>query len=282
MRNFMRRVDRFCLTHPNFGVRNLMMYVAIGNIAVFLLGMMDRSGMFVNALSFNARAVFTQGQIWRLITFIFIPGSSNLLWAAVSAYFYFFLGKALEDRWGKGKLTVYYLFGMALNILFGVVLWLAADINISLNATYLNLSLFFAFATLFPETYVLLIFIPVKIKWIAIIDAVFFLMSVLTGTFPVNLLPVVAIFNYLLFCGSWIFDYFKPRQVRQRKKTIEFKNAAREYNRRQARLPYNRKCEVCGRTDRDHPQLEFRFCSRCQGYHCFCIDHINDHIHFTE
>ena len=92
--------------------------------------------------------------------------------------------------------------------------------------------------------------------------------------------------NYLVFCGSWLFDFLRPSHARakaaQRVKTIQFKQAAKKVQQEQKAQGYTRKCDVCGRTDRDYPDLEFRYCSRCAGYHCFCIDHINSHIHFTE
>ena len=38
-------------------------------------------------------------------------------------------------------------------------------------------------------------------------------------------------------------------------------------------------CTICGKTDTSHPDLEFRYCSRCQGYHCYCQEHISNHTH---
>ena len=130
---------------------------------------------------------------------------------------------------------------------------------------------------------VLLFFIiPIKVKYLAYLDAALFVFGVITMSFPLNLLPVVAVLNYLVYCGDWLFDFFRPSHVRQRQKTVNFKREARRIQREQANKPYHYKCAVCGRTDADHPELEFRYCSRCVGYHCFCQDHINNHIHFTE
>ena len=122
----------------------------------------------------------------------------------------------------------------------------------------------------------------VKVKYLAYVDAALFVLGVVTTSFPLNLLPVVAVLNYLVYCGDWLFDLFRPSHVRQRQKTVNFKREARRIQREQANKPYHYKCAVCGRTDVDHPELEFRYCSRCVGYHCFCQDHINNHIHFTE
>ena len=160
-----------------------------------------------------------------------------------------------------------------------------------MTAHYLNLSLFFAFATLWPEQRVLLFFVlPVKMKWLAWIDAAFFAYEIISwlvmGYIGVALVPIVAMLNYLVFCGEWLFEFFRPGRVkqaaRQKARTIQFKQAAQKVQREQAAAGYTRKCAVCGRTDTDCPELEFRYCSRCAGYHCFCEEHINNHVHFTE
>ncbi|NCB74618.1 MAG: hypothetical protein EOM51_07740 [Clostridia bacterium] len=283
MKSIMRRIDRYCALHPSFGIKNLILYIIIGNAVVWLFGMMDTTNTLRSLLMFSAEAIFTQGQVWRLLTFILVPSGGSGLLFFITLYFYYFIGSTLEQYWGKGKFTIYYLCGMLFNILFGIVAWLLSGKDVTVTTLYINLSMFFAFATLFPETRVLLFFIiPVKIKWLAYFDAALFLYAVITTSFPANLLPIVAILNYLLFCGGWLFDFIRPARFEQKKKTIDFKKAAKKYNQEQAKKPYTRKCEVCGRTDVSDPNMEFRFCSKCGGYHCFCIDHINSHVHFKE
>ncbi len=283
MKSIMRRVDRYCALHPSFGIKNLIMYIIIGNAVVWLFGMMDTTNTLRSILAFSAEAIFTKGQVWRLLTFILVPSGGSGLLFFITLYFYYFIGNTLEQYWGKGKFTIYYLCGMLFNIVFGILAWLLTGKDVAVTTLYINLSMFFAFATLFPETRVLLFFIiPVKIKWLAYFDAALFLFAVITTSFPANLLPIVAILNYLLFCGGWLFDFIRPARFQQRQKTVDFKKAAKKYKQEQAKKPYTRKCEVCGRTDVSDPNLEFRFCSKCGGYHCFCIDHINSHVHFKE
>ena len=145
------------------------------------------------------------------------------------------------------------------------------------------MSIFMAFATLYADTTVMLLFVlPIKMKWLGILDAVYFIGMALTNPFPLNLLPVVAILNYLLFCSGYLLDFFAPTRAKQRRDTVNFKSEVRRIRYEQKNKPYSRKCSVCGRTDADYPDLEFRYCSRCAGYHCFCIDHINNHVHFKE
>ncbi len=282
MKSLMRRIDRFCITHPRFGIKNLMLYIVLGNAIVWLFGAMDRNNILVSLLCFSAEGIFTKFQIWRLVTFVLVPEQGGFF-LLLALYFYYWIGSTLENQWGAGKFTIYYLSGMVFNILYGTLLWLITGADFTISTTYINLSMFFAFATLFPDTVVLLFFIiPIKMKWLAYFDAALFLYGVLSNPFPINLLPIVAVLNYLLFCGGWLFDFLRPARVKQKKKTIDFKKAAQKYNKEQAKKPYTRKCEVCGKTDTQFPDLEFRFCSKCEGYHCFCIDHINSHVHFKE
>ena len=121
--------------------------------------------------------------------------------------------------------------------------------------------------------------IPIKIKYLAFLDAALFVVAVITTSFPLNLLPVVAVLNFFIFCGGQLWSK-RPR--RSSKNTVNFRRESQRIRRQQEQKLYNHKCAVCGRTDTDFPELEFRYCSRCQGYHCFCQDHINNHIHFTE
>lgn len=261
-----------------------MLFIIIGNAIVFLFSMMDTTGLFLQYLFFSPDKILG-GQVWRLITFVFIPPSQNLLYLALFLYFYYFIGKTLEQQWGPGRFTIFYFSGVILTVIYGFAAYfLTGSLSlILLNANYINLSLFFAFATLFPDNRVLLFFIiPIKIKWLALLDAVFFLLQIIITPFPLSLLPVVAILNYLVFCGDTLLTYMGVFRNRFSPRRINFKKAAKSSRAGFSGKTYTRKCSVCGKTDTDYPDLEFRFCSRCEGYHCFCIDHINSHVHFKE
>ena len=143
--------------------------------------------------------------------------------------------------------------------------------------------MFFSFATLFPDTQVLFMFIiPVKIKWLAYVDAAFFLYAMLMSPFPFNLLPLIAILNYFIFFGADLISSIGGGRAAYRKTTVNFNREKQKIKYEQRQKNYSHKCSVCGRTDTDFPNLEFRYCSRCAGYHCFCEEHINNHVHFTE
>ncbi|MGE4484944.1 MAG: rhomboid family intramembrane serine protease [Oscillospiraceae bacterium] len=281
MQRFNSAVDRFCYKHPRFGINNLMLYIIIGNALVYVFSKMDTTGTFVYYLYFNPELIL-QGQIWRLITFILVPTTSGLLWLALMLYFYYFIGSALERYWGAGKFTIYYLTGVIFTMLYGLISGLILKSNyMFLDASYINLSMFFTFAVLFPDTRVLLFFIfPVKIKWLAVLDAVFFVLAMIGGTFPTNFLPLVAVLNFFLFCGGNFTRYFKTLKFTNSKQSVNFRSSVHRAKYEEANKPYHHRCSVCGKTDTDYPNMEFRYCSRCTGYHCFCEEHINNHVHF--
>lgn len=281
MKSFMQRVDRFCVRHPNFGIPRLMLYVVIGNALVFVFSLMDTTHLLLSYLAFSP-ALILRGQVWRLLTFALIPNSSGL-WTLIFLYFYYYLGNTLERVWGSAKFNVYFFSGVLFTVLYGFVVYFLTGIDLRVNAHYIYLSMFLAFAANFPEQQVLLMFfIPVKMKWLAWLDGALILLGVLTDPFPLNLLPLVALLNFLLFCGG---DVFLPVRRRSRAERQTFRNFHREMEQANAKrraAPYRFRCEICGRTDLTDPTLEFRYCSRCQGYHCFCAEHINHHTHFTE
>ena len=272
-------IDRFCRKHPRFGISNLMLYIVIGNVAVYLMDLFSNS-TFSSILIFSRNAIL-RGEVWRLLTFVFVPtsggsGFSGIFFFAITLYFYYFIGSAIEQQWGSGRFTCFYLTGMLISILFGMI---AGTTDIY----YVNMSMFFALATLYPNLQFLLFFIiPVKAKWLAWLDAAMFLYeSIFVLSFPYSLLPLTAIVNYLLFFGGDLFDWLRRAlglhtRPKHNRNTVNFKKEAKRITKEQG---YLHKCAVCGRTDVSDPELEFRYCSKCAGYHCYCMDHINSHIH---
>ena len=273
-------LDRFAYKHPRLGIPRLMLYIVIGNLIVFLFDLFS-NGTFSLMLAFS-RYLILRGQVWRLITFVFVPAYSGyMLLFPLFLYFYYFIGSVLEREWGTTKFTLFYAMGVLFNIAVG---FLAGGTNMH----YVNLSMFFAFATLYPEMQFLVFFIiPVKVKWLAWLDAALFavdiLLMALEGEYFLMLLPVVAILNYFLFFYSPIKEMLgrnRRRAQHQRSQAaINFRAAQKKAKETKG---YLHKCTVCGRTDTDNPSLEFRYCSKCEGYHCYCMDHINDHVHVTQ
>ena len=276
MKNPRNWIERFCYRHPNFGIPNLIKYITIANVIFWLIGAVNPT--LLSYLSFNP-ALILRGQIWRIVTFALYPPSTGIL-AFIAFYFYYMIGSTLERYWGTAQFNIYFFTGIILTVLYGFIMYFVFRINFNLTAEYIYLSMFFSFAVLFPNMQVLLFyFIPIKIKYLAYLDAALFIYSIFTTSFPANLLPVVAVLNFLIFCGGDLFPNLFNRPSRS---TVNFRRESARIRREQQSNLYTHKCAVCGRTDADYPELEFRYCSKCAGYHCFCQDHIYNHIHFTE
>lgn len=293
MRKLNAAVDRFAYNHPRFGIPNLMKFIVFGNVLVYLLTVFAGYNA-VSFLEFNWLAI-KSGEVWRLVTFIFMPGYGSLrdaIWLFFFLYLYYMIGTTLEREWGTAKFNLYYLTGVVLTVIVGVITALVTGHNIYIaGADYVNLSMFFAFAMLYPDTrFLILYIIPVKVKWLAWLDAAVFALSVLRSLLRLDLigalLPIIALLNFFVFFWTNISDEIAYRRGRTRHQTshqtIQFKSAVRQQRKKEAEQGYRHKCSVCGRTDTDFPDLEFRYCSRCAGYHCFCQDHIANHVHFTE
>lgn len=281
MKKLNKKIDMFCYKHPRFGVPNLMLYIVVVSLAVWLLSTMDTSQSLMSLLEFSPERIF-KGEVWRLITFVFIPQSLSI-WELLFFYFYYWIGNVLEKEWGTPRFNIFLISGILLTAIYGFIIYFATGVSIPVSTYYIYLSMFFSFATLFPDVQVLFMFIiPIKIKWLAYVDALVFVYAIITTRFPFNLLPVVAILNYIVFFGYDLISSLRSNKARFNKTTVNFNREKQKIKYEQKNASYTRKCAVCGRTDTEFPNLEFRYCSRCAGYHCFCQDHINSHIHFTE
>lgn len=288
MRWIENKIDKFCIEHPHFGISNLMLYIAIGQAAVGFIDYFSSNSL--SALLFFFQPSIFRGEIWRLITFVFVPitgdfgfldfriPGTSLFMVAVSAYFYYWIGSTLEREWGTARFNCFYLFGMLLNIIYGLIFGIA-------SIHYVNLSMLFAFAVLFPDMQILFMMIlPMKVKWLAWIDAALFIWNIIqslrAGLWLWAFLPLVAILNFFIFFWIEFTDALNDRkqryQHRHSAQTINFKKAAKSVYQEKG---YLHKCAVCGKTDTDYPDMEFRYCSKCNGYYCYCADHINNHEH---
>ncbi len=286
MKKLYDAVQRFCARHPRFGIPNLMLYIVAGNVIVYLL-MMFTQRADANALAFlslNTAAVL-RGELWRIVTYVFVPGSANMFMLLISLYFYYWIGSTLEREWGTPKFTLYYISGVLLTAVGVLVASLISGQNYVVSGSaYVNLSMFLAFALLFPDTQVLLFFIiPIKMKWLAIIDGVLFAVEIISsltaGYWAGVVLPIVALLNFFAFIYPEVHYFAERKKYQHSRQTVHFKQAVKQ---QQQQRGFHHKCAVCGRTDTDYPDLQFRYCSKCAGYHCFCEDHIFTHVHFTE
>lgn len=292
MRAISQAIDRFCEKHRKFGIPGLMRYIVFISAAVFVISMLDTQGTLRLVLNFSPDHIL-RGEVWRLITWVFIPFANHPFFTVIMLYFYYYVGTTLEREWGTGKFNIYYIFGMLLNIVSGFILRYVIGLPSilflagTINPLYLNLSLFFAFAALYPNQTIRLFFvIPIKIKWAALINAAFFGWSIIEpiigGNFVLALIPVISLLNFFLICGDSLVSNLRPLKAQGKSQFSDYKKTATKTKRDTDSKPYRHKCAVCGKTDTEYPDMEFRYCSRCEGFHCFCIDHINSHVHFQE
>ncbi len=289
MKELRRRFNRFCFQNRHKGIPNLMLYISLGCALVYLMTQVTQNPLLYSLLVFDREAIL-HGQIWRLITYPLTFYHSNILLMAVFLFCYYSLGRAMENIWGTLRFNLFYFCGILMMDVWCMIFGGRADV------TYLNLSLFLSYATMFPNAQFLLFFIiPVKAWIFALFDLALVLYSLLADPFPYNCFSVISLANYFLFFGADVLNVipmswrvnarrlfrkksYAPKQ--EKPKVIPFSQAGSyEATTAKPKAPYTHKCTICGRTDVSNPELEFRYCSRCNGYHCYCEDHINNHTH---
>ena len=203
-----------------FALPGLMRVVVVGMALVFCCELLFPQAMLEYYLYFSP-ALIAQGQVWRIFTFIFLPPESSLLFIVFALYFYYFIGNALENEWGSFRFTLYYLLGVVGTIIAGLLTGGATN-------SYLNLSLFFAFAALYPNMQVLLFFfIPIKIKWLAYLDAALFAYQFLLGTWQTRAAILAYLLNFLIFFG--------PSVLRQIRDNLRYRKQREDWRRQMRR-----------------------------------------------
>ena len=292
----------------NKGIPNLMLWICIGNAVVYIFNNLFRLPV-EQVLMFDAAAIM-HGQIWRLFSYVFTFACESsffgipLLGAIISIMFYYWIGKVLDGVMGTFKFNLYYFSGVILSDLYAMILYWIFHVPMFVSVHALNTSMFIAVATLIPEQRVYLYgLIPLKMKWMAWVylglSAIeifgsFYQLSPLWGPSDgvmrlcivlISISPIISLLNYFIFLGENFRNLFSSTQrvhykkVRHKKEEQPNPDWAKNYRSASGEKPYHHKCVVCGRTDTDYPDLEFRYCSKCKGYCCYCIDHINNHEH---
>ena len=271
-----------------------MLFICVGTLIVYFFSAIDPSNVLYRFLCFDRTAIL-HGQVWRLFTYVFIPTSDGI-WLFLWLIAYYSIGRMVEAVWGTLKFNLFYLCCVVIMDIAGLIMGRTA------TTYYLNLSLFLALATMYPDNKVLLMYIiPIKMKYLAWVYLAFTVFDVIQGDF----FSVFALLNYFLFFGKSCLnvlpggDRVGARQFRFKRKSGSSGNPnpnwASKYRSASGHRPgsskhgeykkvvdapaYRHKCTVCGRTDVSNPELEFRYCSKCSGFYCYCQDHINNHVH---
>lgn len=256
--------------YRNFGIKNLMLVIVFANILVFLLSMFGNTNLSLSLALIPSRVL--QGEIWRLISYIFIPPTFNPFFLMFALIFYFYIGRELENYWGTFKFNLYYFTGVAINSIAAMLF------NVSIvGVSDLNMSLFLAYAVLSPDQilYLFMVF-PIKMKYLAIVTLTILGYRFLNVNFwQFRFIIISPILNFLIFFVPY-FIKGSNRNIKNKKRKQNFE--ARVLNFDSSKISKHR-CSICGRTEKDDENLEFRYCSKCNGNYEYCSDHIFDHEH---
>lgn len=230
------------------------------------------------------------GEIWRLFTWLLIPPSSLDIFTILMLLLYYNLGTALEKTWGTYRYNVYIFSGILFTIVasflcFGYFYFTMGKIPADMlsqillqysdefSTYYINLSIFLAFAMTYPDMQVLLMFvIPVKVKWMSILYLVMMGYMLIAGNVFTKFAVGAALLNVgIFYLSTRNLFHMSPKQMKRRS---DFRKEVRQ-NTKITR----HKCAICGRTEEDAPELEFRFCSKCNGNYEYCQNHLFTHEH---
>ena len=283
----MKFIDKLERKFGRFGIPNLTIYMIVCYVIGYAL-MIVNPGI-LNWLSLEP-AYILRGQVWRLVTWVLYPPStSGVLWFAIAVlFFYYPIGTSLERTIGTFKYTLYILSGVIFTILGAFILYFLLGGNVLVgnvfSTYYISLSTFLAYAMCYPDMQVLLMFIiPVKMKWMAIFYVVIvvyeMIQYVMAGAWGLVIPIVASLLNFIIFYfGTKDFSRYNPKEIHRRN---EFRRAMEPQGRMKSGSGSvtKHKCAICGRTELDDPNLEFRFCSRCNGNYEYCQDHLFTHTH---
>jgi hypothetical protein len=245
------------------GIPNITLYLVFGQGLMYFLAMTNRPEI-VKLIALIPIQVL-RGEVWRLVTFVFTPPSTHPIFLFFALYLFYLMGTSLENYWGTFRYNLFLLIGYLATV---AVSFLTPSFPASV--TFLAGSVFLAFATLNPNFQLLLFFIvPVKIKWLALLTWISYGVMMLSPGWTTRLLILASICNYLVFFGRDILLRIRAGRWRMERK-------AREFSRQND--PIHR-CSICGITDKDNPEMTFRYCTKCEGTPCYCQDHIRNHPH---
>lgn len=303
--------------YSKYAIKNLSLYLVIAYaLGCFLY--MALGDSFILACELNPYLIF-HGQVWRLFTWVFIPSNDRSLFSLIFLFFSYRIGKNLENAWGSFKLNLYIFTGLLFVligsfVLYGITRIEFADLIAEEGAKfvytsypflpdgralpevwfeycgtyYIIASFWLAFAVTYGESQILIQFIiPVKAKYFGVIYAVGMIYEFIVAALPERIIMAMSFvsFLFLFFCTMGYFNVYRKIQFRRRVKAGQrkYRDAAEDKNIRfvnpERGVITKHKCAICGRTELDDPNLEFRFCSKCNGNYEYCSEHLYTHVH---
>jgi hypothetical protein len=254
-------------TFGRLAVPNLSLWLVAGQVTCWCLAQPFVANFNLARLELLPAAVLA-GEWWRLFAFVFLPPNAHPVFLAFVWYLFYLMGDALESFWGTFRYNAFLWLGWTLTVGAAFVTPGAYARN-----EFLAGSVFLAFAFLNPDFEMMLFFIlPVKIKWLALLQWAGYVFAAVVGGWPTRLMVLAAVGNFLVFFGR---DLVQLARTGRRRMVHQ----AKQFGARDDTPEPRHRCRICGKTDLTHPQLDFRYCSKCADDSCYCPEHIRSHEH---
>lgn len=280
--NFLNKMER---KFGRYAIHNLTKYMigcyAIGYILLYAGNLFGFS--ITEYLTLSPYHIL-HGQIWRIVSWLLIPPpTSNIVFVLIMLLFYYSLGETLERTWGAFRYNVYILGGVLFTVIGAFLLYFMMGANpflsmaysMAFSTYYINLSIFLAFAANYPDMQVLfMMIIPMRMKWLAVLDIAYLLYDMVKGGWGIRTVILASLLNFIIyFLSTRNYQRISPKEIHRKQ---QFQRAVHP---KMAPGVTKHKCAVCGRTEKDGDDLEFRFCSKCNGNYEYCQDHLFTHKH---
>ena len=286
-------MGKFERKYGKYAIKNLSLILIICYGVGYLLSMLPGVSGVLDYLTLNPYAI-AHGQVWRLVSWILVPPSSFDFFTLIMLFFYYSIGRTLERTWGDFMFNIYIFSGMLFTIIGSFLVYaffalfpndtyvlmfgmedLLQKISGYYSTYYINMSIFLAFAVTFPDATVLLMFLfPVQMKWLGIIDGIYMLYLFIVGNVFAKVAIGASLLNFVIF-----FLISRRRRLGTPRQRMQRAARSREFRETQPRGVSKHKCAICGRTEVSNPELQFRFCSKCNGNYEYCNEHLFNHKH---
>ncbi len=257
-----------------FAVPNLTIVLIFGQVLMYFANQLQVGAGADNVLE-KIRLYpdeVLSGEVWRLVTFLFDPPITNLIFAAFFWYLFYIMGTALEGVWGTFRYNIFLLVGYLASVAMAFAAALVGNPEAAASNAFLYGTVFLAFARFYPDFVMYLFFIlPVKIKWLALLQWIGYGVAFVTGPWMVRAMVAASVANYFLFFGRDLW-----RDMKQGHRRMQHQVHARK-----APTRIIHKCVVCGLSSDESPRTQFRYCSKCENGACYCPEHLATHEHVT-
>ena len=303
MNNLLAKLER---KYGKYAIHNISLVIIMCYAVGYVLQIMNAD--LTSYLTLNPYYIL-KGQVWRLFTWLLIPPGSLDIFTLLMLYFYYSIGTTLERTWGTFKYNVYLFSGMFFTILGAFILYAvynfvpqyAEVVSVygkeivfssgnwgrsfaAFSTYYVNMSIFLAFAATYPDMQVLfMMIIPLKVKVLGIVYSIMLVYTFIINGITGRIVIGASLLNFVVFfLTTRNYRSISPQQIKRRRQFTKAMNTSVGTAAKDSAgntVITRHKCAICGRTELDDENLEFRFCSKCDGNYEYCSDHLYTHEH---